>query len=63
MRGPSYENGIEVFTDIIVKYAIWLERIDDIYVLGFFDSPVSLKKEWKRGSKCSREPLIGIFFF
>eukprot|EP00330_Aristerostoma_sp_ATCC50986_P000966 CAMPEP_0114577832 /NCGR_PEP_ID=MMETSP0125-20121206/2442_1 /TAXON_ID=485358 ORGANISM="Aristerostoma sp., Strain ATCC 50986" /NCGR_SAMPLE_ID=MMETSP0125 /ASSEMBLY_ACC=CAM_ASM_000245 /LENGTH=105 /DNA_ID=CAMNT_0001767437 /DNA_START=316 /DNA_END=630 /DNA_ORIENTATION=+ len=24
MRGPNYENGIQVFVDILIKYAIWL---------------------------------------
>ncbi len=37
MKGPSYDKAAEVFFDIFLRYAQWLESVEDAHVLGFYD--------------------------
>jgi len=37
MKGPSYDKAAEVFFDIFLRYAQWLESVEDVHVLGFYD--------------------------
>lgn len=42
IKGPSFEKGTEVFYDIFLRYAQWLESVEDVHVLGFFEGPVTI---------------------
>lgn len=44
LKGPSFHASTHVFVDLLIQYAVWLDRSTDAVVIGFFTSHVSDKQ-------------------